>query len=123
MPPEHPSPDGQYLLLLSFSEVRMSHWIDNPCLRVIKTDEVLFYAPSLWSADLVEWSPESDFVYLSMRVYPGNKPSVELWLYPILRRGKAQPGRFSATPDPGRLVEGTLAEVELYLENYGNANF
>jgi len=112
---EYLSPDGLYVLALSAYEMRMSHWVENPHLRLVKTNETLFQAPSLWSADTVVWSPESDFVHMSMRVYPGRKPGLDIWLYPATRRARVEQG---TTLDSRHLAEGNFEEIIRFLNAY-----
>ncbi|MEO6760647.1 MAG: hypothetical protein ABIO24_14405 [Saprospiraceae bacterium] len=114
MDTEYLSPDGRHTVQIYPCEMRMSPWVESPTLLDCRTKEKLFDGPSLWSADTIEWSPESDSVRLSLRVYPGDKPSVTVWLYPLTGRVKAQPDTISS-PE----IEGCMADIERYLEGYG----
>ena len=116
---EYPSPDGAYVLTLGSYEIRMSHWIDYPTLQVSESKEVLFDAPALWSADSIEWSADSNFVRMNLRVYPGSKPSLEVCLYPATRRGKALSKSVLPPAESDLLVEGSLADLVRFLEAYG----
>ena len=115
---DYPSPDGAYMLTLGCYEIRMSHWIEYPTLLVSATKEVLFDAPALWSADSVEWSPDSAFVRMNLRVYPGSKPTLDVWLYPGTRRSKVLTKAVHEATETSPLLEGSLADLLLFLKDY-----
>ncbi len=115
---DHFSPDGQYNLLLGMYEMRMSHWVQNPGLYDVKSGAVLFDAPSLWSAEAVEWSPDSTSVYLNMRLYPGSKPGINLWLYPATSEGKVEVDQPADAKEPARIITGSFAEILRFLNTY-----
>ncbi|OWY25543.1 hypothetical protein C7N43_20295 [Sphingobacteriales bacterium UPWRP_1] len=73
------SPDGRYKVVFSGIEMRMSHWIDSPMIMETATNTLL-YTPgnNLWSADTVKWSPDSRYVVMRMREYPGTKKGFTL---------------------------------------------
>ncbi|QQS28106.1 MAG: hypothetical protein IPM47_14685 [Sphingobacteriales bacterium] len=67
------SPDGKYKVVFSSFEMRMSHWVDNPIVIKVATNEVVYELGGLYSADTVKWSEDSRFVTMSIREYPGRK--------------------------------------------------
>ncbi len=88
---EYPSPDGLYTILVSSNEMRMSHWVDSPALQDNRDKTILLNLHStLWSADTVNWTPDSQSVVLDMRLYPGTRPPLKLTLWPQQNRGRAE---------------------------------
>ncbi len=67
------SPDGKYKVVFSSFEMRMSHWVDNPILIEVATNEELYSLGGMFSADSVKWSEDSRYVTMSIREYPGRK--------------------------------------------------
>ena len=118
MSEDHLSPDGLYNLTLSIYAMRMSHWVQSPELYHVQTGAKIFGAPSLWSADAVKWSPDSASVHLSMRLYPGSKPGVEVWLYPATEQGKVQVNQPAEAKEPARIITGSFAEILQFLDTY-----
>ncbi len=118
MSEDHLSPDGLYNLLLGIYEMRMSHWVQNPNLYNAQTKTKLFDVPSSWSADEVKWSPDSAFVHLDMRLYPGDKPGIELWLYPATSEGKVQVNQPADATKPARIITGSFVEILRFLDTY-----
>jgi hypothetical protein len=71
---EYPSPDGKYMLGLSCSEMRMSHWVCTPYLLALETGQKLYQAAFDVDASDIQWSEDSRSVRFFMRVYPGSAP-------------------------------------------------
>jgi hypothetical protein len=70
---------GRLKILVESSEIRMSHWIDNP--RVVDTRtgrSILDLHGGLW--DLLEVAELPTSIVLRMRKYPGTSAPVELAL-------------------------------------------
>src|SRR5690242_11701711 len=63
----HRSPDGRFDLVTVASEMKMSHWVENPSLVEVASNRELFALEFNWSADSVTWSPDSRMVTLSLR--------------------------------------------------------
>ena len=115
---EHLSPDGLYKIVVGFNEMRMSHWVQTPSLYHVQTNKILFDAPSLWSADSVKWSPDSDFVHMNMRLYPGSKPGIELRLYPASNEAKVQVEQYADPTKLGEAITGSFSEILKFLNRY-----
>jgi hypothetical protein len=83
--------EGRLQLLVEPSEMRMSHWIDNPKVVDTRTGRsVLDLHGSLW--DLMEITELPTSIVLRMRKYPGTSAPVELALS-IDRPGGVLDGR------------------------------
>lgn len=86
--------DGRLQILVEPSEMRMSHWIDNP--RVVDTRTgraILDLRGSLW--DLLEVAELGTSIVLRMRKYPGTSAPVALAL---------------AVDRPGGVLDGRLLD-------------
>jgi hypothetical protein len=71
------SPDNRYVVRFTQVEMRMSHWLDCPVLvESAGGDPLLDLGETLWSAEGVEWAPDSRHVVLLLRRYPGDAPAV-----------------------------------------------
>lgn len=129
METDYPSPDGNYTILISPTEMRMSHWVERPSLQDVRNNVVLFdLSNSLWSADTVVWAADSQSVTLEMRVYPGTRPPVQLVLWPAQNKAHVEnmlatvlerdpldrPLRIQYSPG-GEQREGSFQEITAYL--------
>lgn len=73
------SPDGRHVVQLSCYEMRMSHWVCTPTLKALATGKEIFdLYPTVWSADLVIWSPDSATLDMGLRLYPGSGPGAHV---------------------------------------------
>jgi hypothetical protein len=110
MSDEFPSPDGQFRLVLEPVEMRMSHWIMGPAL--LGRDETLFdLRDSLWSAEQVTWSPNSRFVTLKLRRYPGDRFEAQVSVDVVKRLAWIR-------AETGEQARTGLAELRAWLEAY-----
>lgn len=92
MPEPVYSPDGRYKVMFSSMEMRMSHWIDSPVLIEVATNETLFTLGNpMLSADTVTWSPDSRFVTMQIREYPGRKKGFTLVYDVVTQTHTTQP--------------------------------
>lgn len=77
------SPDQRFFISLGSNEIRMSHWITTGSLFETRTNRAkLSLGSSLWSVDQVVWQPDSRYVTVELRRYPGDAPSIHLDIYP-----------------------------------------
>ena len=114
-PDRFPSPDGRFHVLRGVHEVKMSHWILAAGLWETRGNRLLTsLGTSEWSTDDVVWAPDSSFVTVTLRRYPGDAPSVVVDLHPETR--KAVPRvREEVPPLP---FEG----LSLFLESFYRRN-
>jgi hypothetical protein len=77
------SPDRRFFVLLSISEIRMSHWITSAALWEDSPRRLLLQlGSSLWSAEQVTWQADGTCLTVELRRYPGDAPALQLDIYP-----------------------------------------
>jgi hypothetical protein len=111
MPERTQSPDGRYEVSFSHVEMRMSHWLDCPALLDTATGQALLdMGETLWSADCVEWAPDSRRAMLVLRRYPGDAPAVTVAI--------DLAARICEVRAPGGTASLALAELVRWLERW-----
>ena len=77
------SPDQRYYLLLSYHEMRMSHWVTSAALWERASQRLLLeIGDGLWSSEEIAWSSDSHTVTVRLRRYPGDAPGIVIDIYP-----------------------------------------
>lgn len=90
--PRHPSPGGEYLLMLDYQSFAMGQSVANPRLTRVADGAVLLDLwGSAWDAD-PEWTGRGN-LQLSLRQYPDGGPAIGVEINPT-----APSFRFSAVP-------------------------
>jgi hypothetical protein len=98
------SPDRQFKVSFTSYEMRMSHWVDQPCLTQVPDDACIFSIDSdNWSARNVRWLDDAT-VELVMLKYPGHiSCTIELAVHTqqaqAISRTASVAGSFSAVKD------------------------
>lgn len=73
------SPDRRHAVVISMSEMRMSHWIEHGALYTVADERLVAeIGPSLWSIDRLLWAPDGAGLTLWIRRYPGDVPGVSV---------------------------------------------
>lgn len=75
-----PAPDGRFCLEIRAVAMRMSHEVRCPCLRETASGQIIFHTGSLWDAEQVAWSADSQKLALSLRHYADGSASFDLQL-------------------------------------------
>lgn len=104
------SPDHQYMISICSTEIRMSHWIDQPYLVRVSDNKTLFELEHLWSGSGINWVNDST-VTMYLRLYPGLL-ACDLTLDVALNQGQVSGEAGSFT--------GTIPEVETWINNLEN---
>lgn len=105
------SPDLRYYLLLTSSEMRMSHWVTNAALWERATQQMLLQiGDELWSSEHIAWSVDSRVVTVGLRRYPGDTPGLVIDIYPTQQVVIPHP------PAETKLL--LFAELNSFLERY-----
>ncbi|HWV32446.1 MAG TPA: hypothetical protein VN038_22450 [Dyadobacter sp.] len=113
---EVPSPQNTYTVRFGAYEVRMSHWITEPTIIKVATNQMIFDMPSTWSCDEAKWIDDNT-VELKTRLYPGRE-YCDLVLDLKAGFGKAVRGSYpfaNSINKPPREFEGSLQEIYRWL--------
>ena len=78
----YPSPNGKYIFSVYPNEMRMSHTVEVPVLKLAETGRTLFTTNSLWDASNIKWTADSYEVSFFLRLYPGSQPGIKITLRP-----------------------------------------
>ena len=109
------SPNQRFFILLTSSEMRMSHWVTSAALWACDPQRLLLEIGDWqWSSEQIAWSADSRLVTIGLRRYPGDAPGILIDIYP---------DREVALPHPPAATQPVhFAALNTFLERYSAHN-
>ncbi len=110
------SPDGNYAIVTTAQEMKMSHWVEMGALWDLSAARITQLGGSLWSVENISWSNDSTRVTFTMRRYPGDAPDISIELAPQSGSCKLRTPFGTETVMLSELSE----RLELYYRQHGD---
>ena len=77
------SPDQRFFILLTSTEMRMSHWVTSAALWAAHPQRLLLEIGDWqWSSEQIAWNANSRRVTIGLRRYPGDAPGIVIDIDP-----------------------------------------